>query len=302
MLFSLSGCQKADKPEEVKIKDKKPELSFCEQSLKNGEDLNLNGCLYNEMPDGESVIFYLPQDSVTSETVGDDVEIAQVDTEALEAEGKEEWVFVVPFNSFIKPEDRNIDYIMDVLFTYLTGSKEKSAYQLRDNDETVVIAFNTDITDKFVKRHHVKVEEDGSYDFLGISQVMVQSIADTIYQTLPDLKVKFTINGLDKVADFMGLEEYVSRYSYLPYFFGSKNNYVGEYSYDDYVKQLAANGITLDAFSEDRHLLIVNNFLLISMAKEDNDNGYPHPELGSFDQPAEINQPEENVEFVQEVN
>jgi hypothetical protein len=191
---------------------------------------------------------------------------------------------------------------MNVLFTYLTGTNEKNTYQVTNNDTTVVIPINKNLTDKFVKMHNVPVAEDGSYDSLGISQVMAQSIADTLYQALPDMKVKFIISGIEDVVDLVGLEECVSRYSFLPYFFGSKANYVGEYSYDDYVEYMATRGITLDAYSEDQQLKVVNSVLLSAMIVEDVQNGYTPAGVGEPTQQTEEVQPAETYENVQEVN
>ena len=258
LLLSVSGCQKKEKePEPVELKgDLASDISPCEALKKTGEDLNKNGCLYEAMEDGESIMFYLPQNTFSKEEPG-----------YVKDETVREWALVTGFNSFVKPEDYNIDYVFSVLQLNLCGMEDPFYLDVNDGDGTALINISQDMAEQFAKKFDL-IDAEGNYDYFGIAQVMTQCFADTIYQAFPNLDLGFYILGLDEITNIKGTQ-LVSKVSYLPYFFGSKDNYIGDESFDDYVRYLSEHGVTLDSYSEESKLFVVNTFLYSNMLRED---------------------------------
>lgn len=253
-LASFSGCKKEEKEEKIDLNGDKGELSTCQVLEKQGEDLNLAGCLYQSMPEGTSVIFYLPANTFDEDK-----------TSNIESN---KWARVKGFNSFVMDDDYNVDYFIEVIEKVMLDYYEPSSYTVDESTGTIHIDITGFMTDAFDKQNGIQVEEGDSKKYLEASQVIAQCLADTLYQAFPDLNVEF---GIYNLRDIVPIKDgiVISKSSYLPYFFGSENNYVGDTSFSEYVSILASKGVTFDAYGQTPDLLVVNSFLYSSMMIED---------------------------------
>lgn len=240
----ITSCQKKET-----LKDTSTQ-TYCEKALSDGQDLNLNGCMYEDLENGNNAVFYLPDGSLHM--------TSKLRDDKKQPEDYLPWVHVVPIKSFVTDENLNIGYYMSVLESLLFDNEEKIEYEL--NGSHLDFFITSDMVEKFAEeRSLIKPEEP--VDEYGIIQVLMQSIADTVYANFPEIEdVTCAALGMDKITPISD-NYYIDPETLLPLFFGSENSYIGDISYSDYKKTLEDSGVKFDNYKESHHLFMINGFV-----------------------------------------
>lgn len=235
MLFQLAGC--VQKQEELIIDEPEGEiadLSSCSFLEKNSDiDINLNGCLYSQAP-------------------SDDYISAQIYLPSLENPYK-----VTKQKTYILSKNNSSEYFIKVLSSFFDPMKKYELFTLSHSDNTITIKISDTYAKIFASTYNLPTDKK-EIDTNGIIQVISTCFADTIYTNCPEIEnVTFDFplsQNIPSITDGI----YIDKTTLLPRYVGSKNNYVGDFSYSDFYS-LAETEIDL---SEDE--LIKINYLVTS--------------------------------------
>ena len=240
---------------EVKVIDTKTK-TYCEQQLENGKDLNFSECMYSEMENGRQVLLYLPDNIVSERHLS---EFNVLDYNVEKDENYNPYYRIRTYRTYVSEENDNPEYLMKVLNHYLFKKEEgfKIAPETTDDEIFVTLSSNS-VQDYSITNSITGTDE---IDLNGAAQVLYQAAADTIYANFPEVSaVVFTSNFF---MDITPIEDgvYIDKNTLLPVLFGSKNNYIGNLSFEEYKAKLEESGVHFDNYYDHYQLKIVNNWV-----------------------------------------